>query len=956
MAQGAFASLPANGNGTTGLTKEELHEILECEKIVRFRDAVYSGSHPRIKIPPHLAGKPLRKTSSPITHITRPIPPSNAAALLSTGTEGYKDAEKGSQGDNLSNGRRLVAERTVATMPGAGKTNKSEINPILLEKSEDLIKAEIQLRRQRLERNLREQVEQRRISMKAALQTSESLPDFDLSDVLSKALTIVHPATASEAGQSVGVRSIASDSFDENTFYSSRHDTPEPSISSEGRRESGEIRPHAVPPLITHDRGPSPTHYQYESQNDMMTGVSLSTTAVPGLQELACKQVSTPLHIPQEIRPSQPAKLAGNAADISQQNETAKTDFYSGVDATNAVQRLASAKQDTNGAFAISSTSNISTSQKRKATSPIEIDEEIVGSLPGPADISGQAASANLQKGPLSVEEPEDVRNFNLSPVAPQPVRVSPLATARAPPIAQHTFALQESSTAPFSPLRGPADGSASDGSPKTSKQSGKKGKKKKTGRKSTTGNISAAVASPDSPYIKPEPKSPSPFTSAPLPRPHKRQRQALQQGAELNYDEPRYDEPRDEPQGQPVQSRQMDARPRPTYKGDERSYNPIEVDQPRYHRVPRDEPAHRRIVSQDVYRPPPSPNVYAIPYSQYEQRPLRAASRMMVDPYVQEPRYYREPPIASSTAIRMDATRERSRSPVLRERQSPILMAPPPRLATSRIVIDEYGRQYYTAVPSLSRQSVAPQSRIIEQDFIYDRPPPRIIGRPVQQIYEDDGVVYRQPSPQYVPQRRVVTLPENLIEPQSYRQREYSTRPMPARPPADDYLATGEGEPIEIRQREYSTRPPPPRSPVDDYVRLAEPVQRRQMTHFEEPPREYQSRMGSVRPEGFRHEVPREYIVRAQMSRPESIRREYAASVRPEGRREIPSQIIREYSMRPGEAEMVRQEYMPPPMDGYQPARPAARRIAEESVYIPRREMQQDVYQDDVRQEPMYR
>jgi hypothetical protein len=59
---------------------------------------------------------------------------------------------------------------------------------------------------------------------------------------------------------------------------------------------------------------------------------------------------------------------------------------------------------------------------------------------------------------------------------------------------------------------------------------------------------------------------------------------------------------------------------------------------------------------------------------------------------------------------------------------------------------------------------------------------------------------------------------------------------------------------------------------------------------------------------------------------------------------------------MRPGEAEMVRQEYMPPPMDGYQPARPAARRIAEESVYIPRREMQQDVYQDDVRQEPMYR
>src|ERR1700722_3918033 len=100
--------------------------------------------------------------------------------------------------------------RSAASIPMMAKAVKSEINPILLEKSDDLIKAEIQLQRHRLERALREQVEQRRLSLKASLQTSESLPDFDLSDVLSKALTIVHPSTAADVEQPVDDHTSAS--------------------------------------------------------------------------------------------------------------------------------------------------------------------------------------------------------------------------------------------------------------------------------------------------------------------------------------------------------------------------------------------------------------------------------------------------------------------------------------------------------------------------------------------------------------------------------------------------------------------------------------------------------------------------------------------------------------------------------------------------------------------------
>ncbi|OBT60858.1 hypothetical protein VE03_09704 [Pseudogymnoascus sp. 23342-1-I1] len=928
MAQAAITTAPSVA--TAGLTRDELHEIQEYEKIIRFRDAVYSGAHPRIQIPPHLAGKPMVKPLSPSTVLTPSNQLPTAFPSAAPAAKTYTGKENGDGGERLLDGRRLTAGRPPVTL---GKTNKSAINPILLEKSADLIKAEIQLHRQRLERSLRDQVDQRRASMKAASQISESLPDFDLSDVLSKAFTIVHPSTASEAGQSQGGRTSASDSFDDNTFYSSQHDTPEHGTSPPGRRGSGEVYPRAIPPLNAPDSGPSVVRYQDESQSFISKDAPPSNAVVPGLQELARNQISTPLNTLQG--PHSTSTLG--AVGVNQSNELLKT-AISNKPPTD-IARPVAEKQG----FALTPRSNVSTPQGT-APSRIEADERNRISQVGPDVISSQVASATPQKRRLSLEEPETVRNFNLSPVAPQPARVSPLATARAPVISQEAFTLQENPTAILSPVHEAGAGSTTGGTPKTSKQAdGRKGK----GKRDATGNIPAsAIATPASPYIKPEPKSPSPFQSAPLPRPHKRQRQAVQQGAGLDYDEPS----EDAMVMQPIAPRGRDGRLRPVQRGGERLGEAMEIDQPQRQRIVRDEVPSRRIVSQEIYRDPPSPAMYAVPYPQYEQRPVRASSRMVSDTYYQEPHgYYREPPTAPGAVIEIDSNHDRS--------LSPILMAPPPRMAPSRIVIDEYGRQYYTAAPNPPRQSVAPQPRVIDDAYYYDRPPPRAIRRPVQHAYEDDGVIYRRASPQYVPQRRVITLPENLAEPQ-YRQREYSTRPVATRPPPEEYAAPGEREPVEIRQREYSTRPPPARQPVDDYIRVAEGVQRRQPTHFEEPPHEYIPRVASVRPEAFRHEMRGEYLPRAQSIRPEPIHREYAASVRPEGRREVPSQIIREYSVRPGESEVVRREYMPPPpMDEYQPAaRPMARRVVEDQEYIPWRPVQQDMYGDDTQREVIYK
>ncbi|OBT76442.1 hypothetical protein VF21_03957 [Pseudogymnoascus sp. 05NY08] len=936
MAQGAITTAPSVA--VAGLTRDELHEIEEYEKIIRFRDIVYSGAHPRIQIPPHLAGKSLVKPSSPHTVVTPSNQPPTSYLSTAPAAKTYTGRENGGGGETLLDGRRLMAGRPPVTL---GKTNKSEINPILLEKSADLIKAEIQLHRQRLERSLRDQVDQRRISMKAASQTSESLPDFDLSDVLSKAFTIVHPSTASEAGQSQGGRTSASDSFDDNTFYSSQHNTPEHGRSPRGRRESGEVYTSAVAPLNAPDSGPSVVRYQEESPNFISKDATPSNI-VPGLQELARSQISAPLNTPH------PASTLG-AVGVNQSNELLKA--ATSNNAATDIARQVAEKQ----AFALTPHSSVSTPQGA-TPSRIEADERNRIAQGGPDAAPSQVASATPQKRRLTLEEPETVRNFNLSPVAPQPARVSPLATARAPVISQEAFTLQETPAAILSPMRETGASPTTGGTPKTSKRAERrKGKGKGDDLRSATGNNPAsAIATPASPYIKPEPKSPSPFQSAPLPRPHKRQRQTIQQGAGLDYDEPQ----EDTVMMQPVVPRTRDARPRPVHRGGERLGEAMEIDQPQRQRMVRDEAPGRRIVSQEIYRDQPSPAMYAVPYPQYEQRPVRASSRMVADTYYQEPpAYYREPQAAPGSVIELDANHDRS--------LSPILMAPPPRMAPSRIVVDEYGRQYYTAAPNPPRQSVAPQPRIIDDNYYYDRPPPRAIRRPVQHAYEDDGVIYRRASPQYVPQRRVITLPENLAEPQ-YRQREYSTRPVATRPPAEEYAAPGDREPIEIRQREYSTRPPPARQqPVDDYLRVAE-APRRQPTHFEEPPPPHEylpQRVASVRPEAFRHEMRGDYLPRARSIRPEPIHREYAASVRPEGRRggEVPSQIIREYSVKPGEQEVVRREYMPMrSMDEYQQqpmGRPMARRVVEEQEYIPWRSGQ-EVYGggEDTQREVIYK
>jgi hypothetical protein len=878
MAQGAVASLPVNGT-RTDFTDAELRDVLECEKILRFRDAVLSGTHPRIKAPQHLIGKfnHSRNTSSPNNQTSR-APPSHTTHSTPNGNDVVLSHSPTQYWNKVGEAQGPTYGRSSGPVATATKSTRSEIDPILLSKSDELVKAEIQLRRQRLERALREQIEQRRLAQKTLLQTSESLPDFDITEVLHTALRLVQPVTTgvgTSVAEAAAAATPASDSFDENTFYSSQHDTPEP--VNDISRESGEASDVAiVEPLAT------PAHISSDEEStDIETGEGIDgrggyeawgqtgkrgkKKAQPLGKLAAAKQLQTALPVT-----AADSVFAKNLMDVDAQASQATSTDGTSTDEARIPNAIHNGRQ---------SYSDDTVQHQR--------DQEIISATVG----------AFLDQAFPQPPEPL-IHGHDLSPVAPQPSRVSPLAS-RNHPVAFESQIAGEAPSAQVLSLRTEAGISSTDSSPQGSKRSNRKNKAQKAAEKSRARRASGRQA-PDSPgvYIKPEPRSPSPFGGDALSRPAKRQRQTIPQAPSgLNYDEPNIVAQDETPTSRykenqpPVQyTRRQDA-----YDVESREHMPLR-------RSPRREDDYRRISGVHSRRLP-SPGSYALPYSPSDPTPIRTASRAM-----EVPRPYHESQVPMRMGGRMEDGRDRSRSPILRDRGSPLVMGPP-RVAPRRIVVDAQGREYFVPPPSTIRQSIAPDARYGDEEIVYDRAPRRV----ATEVY-DDGLLYRRASPTYAGPRRVIYQQEpELIDYRQYREREYSTRPV--------------------------AMPPPPR---EEFIQIRGPaVERRQMSHFEEVPREYVQRLPSVRPEA-RYELPREYAPRTQSVRPEPIMREYGSvpqgyrevSVRPEGgmvRREFmpPPPIegrYREISVRP-DVEVVRREYMRPPVhERYEVTRASAR------------------------------
>ncbi|KAI1807141.1 hypothetical protein F4811DRAFT_506971 [Daldinia bambusicola] len=885
----ALGYQPAAQNGA--LTSADLDEISQYQKVISFRDTIVSGKHPRIKV-------------------AKPVTPQHAASLArdrvatSSSTLPLQNAPNlnSYQVDNMQSFKTNLQQPAVAVastgsnafIPGVSRpldSARMDTNSLSQQAVDYIAKAELQMQRLKIEQELKEEFENRKALAKTPLQPSEQPADLDLSDILAKALTLVQATAPPPSSNTLngGIVSDSSDSFDDNTFYSSPFETPNSRAS-----------PLASP------RVQNPIQQDVQMQ-DMPATTSQQTALSPQQTQFA----------PQPTHP--PA--ASYQTDINRSTQPIQTASSSRPPQPNA-SSLATSMQE-RAAYNSSKTSRegdmmVQSHQAR------QVDAQVISSDSGPASRSDNSGNTDSdQPADFSrIQNPHQllpsahfrqqaspvVRAHDLSPFAPQPAHVSPLAVARRPPIPEPEISILPGAPAQVTALR---QGHNVVTSPESSPQ-GEKGSKKKNKKKNKRKAETRAPDAPGSPYIKPEPRSPSPLSAPQFVRPQKRPRSDARPGQELLYDGPRIE--------RPVSVLHRDQYPAPVaHVPTERApYGFERVDDPYTGQLRQSvAPASQRL-DRGVYeerRPDgtivqyiqrvQSPYGYPAPYGAVESRSLRSASYSVNPPYRDVPTYQRD----GRTSVRPYTDRARSRSPVVVERRSPTMAppAPPPR-----VLVDQYGREYFDPPrPSaVTRHSVVPPPRLNEREVIYERVPLRAPSRMAGETFEEDGIIYRRASPTFAP-RRVITQPEYGVDYRSYRERDYSTQPMGA--PNQEYVS--------------ARGVPAGRGP-------------------EEISRDYLPRALSVRPP---EAVP--YYNRVEAVRPEVPSRRYAASVHPEVRRDAVPAVVHEFGARPVERDLPRREFSIQPVERYYDRPP---HHEEEVTYIerPRAAQQEIIYADHSRRQ----
>lgn len=250
----------ANGDGYT-LDPETRRYADFYQQLLHLRDEVLAGKHPRFKLPDHALEKLLPSRPPPTSR-----PPLNGA-VNGTAQHSYSHNSHSTTSYN-STPSASFARPASSQRPPVLKPSSSGIDPVLLTKSDDLVRAEIQLKRQRIERILKDQVDQKRVQSRDrdfGLDT-ESL---DVSDVLTKALAIAQPVSGLRS--ETNSNSPTSDSFDENSYYSSQanswsssdHDTSGVASASDGKAAPAGL------PLNGNTEADAQTLSQMEMRDDM---------------------------------------------------------------------------------------------------------------------------------------------------------------------------------------------------------------------------------------------------------------------------------------------------------------------------------------------------------------------------------------------------------------------------------------------------------------------------------------------------------------------------------------------------------------------------------------------------------------------------------------------------------------------------------------------------------------
>ncbi|KAF2472920.1 uncharacterized protein BDR25DRAFT_302513 [Lindgomyces ingoldianus] len=211
MSSALAASPHLHGNGV--VLPDTPREVEFLDKLLQIRDEVLGSKHARIHLPPkvleQVAPRPAQQTppfpSRPTTngtpngsHSSHPFPPRPESSLQHyLPVSGYSSPAQPAQ------------------RPYTSKSASSGIDPVLLTKSDHLIRAELQLKRQQIERGLKDQFDKKGREKDNAIEEAQ----LDVEGVLAKATELVKPLSGLQIAAN---HSESSESFDENSYYSSQ--------------------------------------------------------------------------------------------------------------------------------------------------------------------------------------------------------------------------------------------------------------------------------------------------------------------------------------------------------------------------------------------------------------------------------------------------------------------------------------------------------------------------------------------------------------------------------------------------------------------------------------------------------------------------------------------------------------------------------------------------------------
>ena len=847
-----MASAVADRNGFS-YTKNQ--ELIEYEKLIKLRNDVFAKNNSSPKLPRQSGGlgnpssasgpSPLPPVSS--SRMTNGIhPPTQLSNAASSQVAADPHVTK-----PLSNSFKPKSpnnQKVPTPAPGS-----SGIDPIFLTKSDVLVRAEIQQKRQRIERALEEQIHQRK---KQKTFDQEALPDFNATEVLRKAQELVKPIKMHEKSRADGAAS-SSDSFDEKTFYSSQVE----STTTEEADESHKWRPHRICNFFLkgeHCRYGDACTFSHDPKLKQKLEAEgshvVDLDSVNADQQTSLRPDKSPAHASTNHPMPHPPTKEGTA--LASMSQSAMQERIAQLEAELA-NRSGNEQQPRSNANFDQHAKEMIESQEDSAYSPPGPDE--FGRDVGLREVETRQPAAKQRAPPGHVQPPTRefavrngrspsplpnnvrvVRNHIVSPVAPQPSRVSPLAVAKVPQVSQVQRTHGENRR--LSRASNTEVTSAGQ-SPKASLQplSSKKRRRGLDPQEHTRNVVPRReLGSPDV-RIKDEPTSPPPFGDA----------------VEIRQIRPRQEAPR-QPYVDTVTPQYRDQEPmtyqprvseRPVYGQPSDDRGPLTplarrvVSRNGQRYMPNEEQDLRRVLSARQVRAPMSPAPHPVQYSAPHPRTTRPASQVNVSPTVQPmaPQYRASVQPGPATYISHD----RSPSPPLRRAQaSPfgrkaIAMAPPPR----RIMIDQWGRECIEVPVNAGRQvSVAPVASRIEYDHRYEQLGPRSVRQPQLVSVDDEGQYVRriasptsQPLFEYPQHRNTQVVEPNsrsMPYPESYVTRNESTHPA-----------------------EYSG------------ARLA-------ARYADAPePREGLVRMQSARPVERQYEVPREQVTRIQSVRPQQPR-----------------------------------------------------------------------------------